>query len=266
MKTRNERKSLLNGLLVAFSLYSAIPVPQVNWKKETMRRALSFLPLVGVCIGGAEWAWFRFCVWRDASALFYAAGATILPVFLSGGIHLDGLCDTCDALCSYGDREKRLAILKDPHIGAFGVLWLALFLLAETACFAQLYQTPAAMPVVLTGFALARAAGGRKIVAMPCAKHTGLAQLFAENSDRKTVATTLTAELIFLAVLTVFWQWHTAGSMLPASGLLLLYFWDALHERLCKKQFGGITGDLAGFFISVSELLLLATAAVCGLF
>ena len=107
-------KSVISGLLVALSMYSAIPVPQVNWEKQTMRWALGFLPLIGVLIGAIEWFWFAFCVHFGAAGVFYAVIAALIPLAVSGGIHLDGLCDTCDALCSFGDREKRLAILKDP--------------------------------------------------------------------------------------------------------------------------------------------------------
>ena len=107
-------KSVISGLLVAFSMYSAIPVPQVNWEKQTMRWALGFLPLIGVLIGAIEWFWFAFCMHFGAAGVFYAVIAALIPLAVSGGIHLDGLCDTCDALCSFGDREKRLAILEGP--------------------------------------------------------------------------------------------------------------------------------------------------------
>ncbi|MGM9677628.1 MAG: adenosylcobinamide-GDP ribazoletransferase, partial [Butyricicoccus sp.] len=110
----------LNGLLVAFGLYSALPLPQVEWKKHTMRYALGFLPLIGVLVGGCEYGWLLLARHWQLSAMLYGAVAVLLPVALTGGIHLDGFVDTCDALCSYGDREKRLAILKDPHVGAFG--------------------------------------------------------------------------------------------------------------------------------------------------
>ena len=63
-------KSVISGLLVAFSMYSAIPVPQVNWEKQTMRWALGFLPLIGVLIGGLEWIWFAFCMHFGAAGLF----------------------------------------------------------------------------------------------------------------------------------------------------------------------------------------------------
>ncbi|MDO4270175.1 MAG: adenosylcobinamide-GDP ribazoletransferase [Eubacteriales bacterium] len=255
-----------SGFLVAFSLYSAIPVPQVKWEKKTMRWALSFLPLVGVLIGAAEWGWHWFCAARGASALFYAAGAALLPLVISGGIHLDGFVDTCDALCSHAGREKRLEILKDPHVGAFGPLWLTAFLLAETACFAQLYEKPALLPLAFGGFVLARALGGSSIVTMPCAKDSGLAHLFAENSDKKIVAVTLALEAVLALAAVGVALLDTPGAVSAAcGGVLLLCVWLGLHWRLCRKGFGGITGDLAGFFISTAELLCLAFAAVGGL-
>lgn len=257
-------KAVWSGLLVAFSLYSAVPVPQVPWEKATMRWALSFLPLVGIVIAAAEWVWYAFCAGLRAVSLFYAVGAALLPLVLSGGIHLDGLCDTCDALCSFGDREKRLAILKDPHVGAFGPLWLTAFLLAEVGCFAQIYVTPFFLPLALVGFALSRALGGAKIVRVPCAKDSGLARMFADNSDKTAVAVTLALEALALAAL-LFLRFPSGGSKTVCTYLALSLLWYAAHTSLCKKTFGGITGDLAGFFISTSELLALVCAACGGL-
>ena len=256
-------KSVWSGLLVAFSLYSAVPVRQVQWEKRTMRWALSFLPLVGVLIGALEWLWYLFCTHFGAAALFYAVGAALIPLFVSGGIHLDGLCDTCDALCSYGDRDKRLAILKDPHVGAFGPLWLIAFLLAEAACFAQIYETPVLLPVVFLGFAEARADGARKIVTLPCAKNTGLAHIFAQNSDKKAVDTTLKIEQVALDIILLVWLYQL--DFLSVAYIVLLGLWYILHTRIAMRVFGGITGDLAGFCISVAELLALACAAFGGL-
>ena len=73
-------KSVISGLLVAFSMYTAIPVPQVNWEKQTMRWALGFLPLIGVLIGAIEWFWFAFCVHFGAAGVFYAAIAALIPL------------------------------------------------------------------------------------------------------------------------------------------------------------------------------------------
>ncbi len=254
-------KGVLSGLLIALSMYSTVPVPQVKWEKQTMRWAMCFLPLAGVLIGLAEWGWLASCLTLGASELFYAAIATLIPVTVSGGIHLDGLCDTCDALCSFGGKDKKLAILKDPHVGAFGPMWLVAFLLAEAACFAQIYEAPGLLPVSFAGFTLARALGGSKIVLMPCAKDSGLAYIFAENSDKKAVVVALMLEAAGIIMLLC------ALSGVKAVGVYtaLLVLWYYVHDRLCRKGFGGITGDLAGFFISVSELLALACAAFGGL-
>lgn len=73
-------KSVISGLLVALSMYSAIPVPQVNWEKQTMRWALGFLPLIGVLIGAIEWFWFAFCTYFGANGVFYAVIAALIPL------------------------------------------------------------------------------------------------------------------------------------------------------------------------------------------
>lgn len=259
-------KSIWTGFCVAFSLYSAIPVPQVAWEKKTMRWALSFLPLVGVLVGGAELLWFWFCRTFGASALLYAILAGLLPLVITGGIHMDGLTDTCDALCSFGEKEKKLEILKDPHVGAFGPMWLMAFLLAQTALFAQLYETPALLPLAALAFPLARALGARKIVTMTCAKNTGLAHLFAEGSDKHAVALATAVETVLGGALLLMACVRFHGSMLWALiYLAALAVWNAAHRRMCMNIFGGLTGDLAGFFISTAELLGLAMAALGGL-
>ena len=150
-------------------------------------------------------------------------------------------------------------------MGAFGPLWLTAFLLAETACFAQIYQTPQFLPVVFVGFAVARTDGGRKIVTIPCAKDTGLAHIFAENSDKKAVDMTLKLEEAALEVLLLVWLYCTGNGIFAMHYLVLIGLWYILHSRLTVHVFGGITGDLAGFYISLAELLALVCAAFGGM-
>ena len=110
----------LQTIAVAFAMFSALPMPQFDWNAKNMRYALCAFPLVGaVC--GALWC---LCGMLPLPALARAAGFCLVPVWVTGGIHLDGYADTCDALSSYGDTAKKLEILKDPHCGAFAVIRL----------------------------------------------------------------------------------------------------------------------------------------------
>ena len=111
---------VLQTVAVAFAMFSAVPVPQFNWTEKNMRYAMCAFPLIGVVIG---LLWF-LCGVLPLPGAARAAGFCLIPVWVTGGIHLDGYADTCDALSSYGDREKKLEILKDPHCGAFAVIRL----------------------------------------------------------------------------------------------------------------------------------------------
>lgn len=251
--------SVFGGLLVAFSLYSAIPVPQVNWEKSTMRWALGFLPLVGVVVGLLEWGWFVLAARLGLTGMLYAVVAALVPIAVTGGIHLDGLTDTCDALCSHAEREKKLEILKDPHVGAFGVMWQTACLLLTAALFSQVYAAPGQFPVLCLGYAAARALGGRAIVSLPCAKNSGLVYLFADNADKTIVR----------RVLSVVWAVCCLAmlALRPVCGTVftvLSVLWTAAHRRACLRIFGGLTGDLTGFLITTTELLALAIAAFGG--
>ena len=109
---------LLYSCIIAISMYSRIPVPQIQWTKERMKHALCFFPLVGLIQGLflALWLWLAEEVFRLSPAMT-GLWAAALPVLITGGIHMDGFLDTMDGVCSYGDREKKLEILKDPHLG-----------------------------------------------------------------------------------------------------------------------------------------------------
>ena len=259
-------KSWLESLLIALSMYSAIPVKCLNWTEKNLRNAMVFFPLVGLLCGVGLWLVWLVCGLLHVSSVLFGVLAVASGVLITGGIHLDGLCDTCDALCSFGDREKRLNILKDPHVGAFGPLWLIAFLLAEVGCFAQIYDRPVLLPLACTGFAFARTMGGRKVVASPCAKDSGLAHIFAENSDKRAVSRMLLAEFVLFAVLLGLWACRVPHALAAAKVLVIvLVVWYAVHEHISRRVFGGVTGDLAGFCISLSELITLAAAAIGGL-
>ena len=243
--------TVLETILVAFSMFSAIPVPQVQWNEKNMRFSLCAFPLVGACIGLGCVLWVRLCAWIHFPSLLQGAGLCLLPVMLSGGIHLDGYADTWDALASHGDAETRQKILKDPHMGAFAVIRLCMFFVADFALWSVLPVFPAI--AVVCSFCLSRALSALAVAAFPLREGAGLARSFAEVSDKKAVRIfSLTLSLLLCLVM----AFNGGIWMVPAA---LIVF--GVYRFLLVPKFNGLSGDLAGWFVQTTELWMLA--ALC---
>ena len=241
----------LQTIAVAFAMFSAIPMPQFEWSQKNMRYALCAFPLIGAVCGGL---WCLVGV-LPVPELVRAAGFCLVPVLVTGGIHLDGFADTCDALSSYGDAEKKLKILKDPHCGAFAVIRLCTYFILYFALCASVKFSVRFGVIWILALTLERAFSGLAVASFPMAKNTGLAHTFAEAADRITVRRVLIIYTVVLgAAMLVLGGW---AAVLAA----LLVFWR--DYAVSKKQFGGITGDLAGWFLQRAELAMLAALAVC---
>src|SRR5512134_1909173 len=123
----------MRNLRIAFGLMTTLPIKLPDeWSAGDSGRASVWYPFVGVVIGGLTWL-----AWKGAVLLFppLVAGVITLVVWvaLTGGLHLDGLADCCDGLLASTSVERRLEIMKDPHVGAFGVIGLILVLLLKAA-------------------------------------------------------------------------------------------------------------------------------------
>ena len=242
---------VLETVAVAFSLFSALPMPRVEWNGRNMRYALWAFPLVGALIGGACALWVRLCGLLELPALLRGAGLCLLPVLLTGGIHLDGYADTRDALASYGDPARRREILRDPHLGAFAAIRLCMYFIASLALWTCLPEFRCG--AVVCAFCLSRTLSGLALTAFPLAEGSGLARSFAEAADRRRVRN----GLIVLAVLLCAGLVPLGGwSMVPAAGGVFWYY-----RRMSARNFGGLSGDLAGWFLQTAELWMLG--ALC---
>ncbi len=265
---------LLYSCAIAFSMYSRLPVPQVEWKQEHMEYVMCFFPLVGLAEGAVMglWLWLALRV-LSLSPLLAALWGTALPLLLTGGIHMDGFMDCMDAVHSYGDREKKLAIMKDPHLGAFAVIALAVYLLLYVGSLYEYGRTlqgwqaerglwPWLLPMLL--MTAERALSGLSVVLLPRAKRDGLAAAFAEAAKIKRCRAAL---LCWLAGLLLLWLAGCAGRGWPAAcaGVLVLAVLAGcffLYRRAALREFGGVSGDLAGAFLQGAELAGLTAAMV----
>ncbi len=247
---------LLKSLFSAFLMYSRIPMPKVEWKEENRRYALCFFSLIGAVTGGLFLLWRLLCIKLGFNGLFYGAVSTLIPVIVTGGIHIDGFCDVTDAKSSYGDREKRLEIMKDSHIGAFAVLHLCMYMIIQTALFSQVNNWKTAVIVAL-GFVLSRAMSGFSAVTFKSAKSEGSLQSFVKPAHKKiTFSVTLMSALLCFCGM-IFTDWFS-GTVSTITALYVILY----YKKFSYKTFGGITGDLCGWFLQMCEISVLVSAVV----
>ena len=252
------------SLCLAFSLYSRIPVPGAEWNRKRAEYALCFFPAVGLVIGALVWGWI-FLIGKYVPGYLghpgTAAFSVSIPVLVSGGIHLDGYADVTDARMSFGSREKKLQILSDPHIGAFAVIGLILYFLL-TFAFVSFFK-PEDFRTFSGVFVLERALSGYAVAAFPKAKKEGMAAGLAQDTRLPAVKIS-TIIWVLVSVLWILFFGRSRGFLVIA-GVFLTFLW---FTRMSENEFGGITGDLAGYFLQSAErnaALILAAAGLFGL-
>jgi len=212
---------------------------------------MCFFPLIGLVTGCLEWIWYALCVRFGMVTGLRAAVMTAIPILVTGGIHMDGLLDTCDALSSHKDRDRMLEIMDDSRCGAFAVIWGGLYLLVSYGLFAQMPFER--MPQLLLIFVISRSLSGIALVTFEKAKDSGMLKTFSDAAMNHTVAVVLTCECACAAVLMILFS--------PAGGIaaiVLALFSFAVYKKGSAKLFGGITGDLAGAFLELCELAMTA--------
>lgn len=257
-------KSLWNSFKIAFAMFSKIPMPQADWSEENMRYMLCFFPFVGAAIGIvtliAEW----ICRYFGMGNSFIAVVLVLVPVIVTGGIHVDGLLDTSDALSSWRDREKRLEILKDSHAGAFAVITACVYFLAMYGGMSQIVEQEnrEMLYILAAGYMVSRCLSGIGVITLPKANASGTVAEFSRKAQDTRVRNTL---VIYLVLLTVFMVWIQLVWGIAVIVTALLVFW--FYRCKAMKYFGGTTGDLSGYFLCLCEVwIILVLAVVTGIY
>ncbi|MDE7122565.1 MAG: adenosylcobinamide-GDP ribazoletransferase, partial [Oscillospiraceae bacterium] len=188
--------------------------------------------------------------------------AILSMILLTGAIHLDGFCDTADALYSRRSQEEKLKILKDPHCGAFAVIAVILIILLQTAGYAEIFEKsgfdPRICGLLTGGFVVSRCLSSISVMSFPCAPTSSLAKTFQEyaaSGSRKL----LILELI-LTEIALIYCFRGLAVILIFLALLVFFYYDQMQ----KKEFGGMTGDLAGFFLVICETVWILGTALLG--
>lgn len=247
--------SWLNGLLIAVASYSRIPVPQAAWTAENRRFSMCFFPVVGVLVGLAMGLWLWLCDLLNVGSVLRGAVGAVIPLCLTGGIHMDGLMDVTDAMASWQTTEKRLEILKDSHTGAFAVMMCAGYLLAFAGLMSEMRWADA--PLIAAAFVLSRGASALMMTLLPQARKEGMLADNVRSANQRMVRV---VSVIWLtaatAVCVMLCGWQALMLLLAVALCAVWYQYRAL------KYFGGVTGDQAGWFVQVAELAQLLVIAL----
>lgn len=244
-------KAIFASAVMAFAMFSVIPMPRVEWKKENMRYMLCCLPLIGILIGFVLWLWLRLSNSLEFGNFLYAAGLTLLPLFLSGGIHFDGFCDTVDALSSHASPERKREILKDSRAGAFAVIFAAAYILLYAALASETSRTDSAVLLIGLHHVLARVTGALASVVLAPSGTTGMLATFHDAAQKRAAVILIVWAILCAAALV--WLSPVSGAVsVVLAALCFLYI-----RRMSAKEFGGMSGDLAGYLITLAEIAML---------
>jgi len=258
---------MISALIMAFSTYTKIPMPMLGDEEagRGVKNMLCAFPITGLVIGLMQAAVLYILAKGDVNATFAAAILTVCPVFLNGGIHLDGFMDVSDAVSSWADREKKIQILKDPHIGSFAVIHaLIYFLLYFGACSsiyekASLYFDWKLMLVIVMIYPYERALSGLTAFVFRKMKRDGM---LVSSAGTEVVKAVDRRSLVLIAQIIVY------GAALGISGftgvmvIIMLAFVTLYYKYFTYSVFGGVSGDTAGWFLQICELFAIMLVAL----
>lgn len=238
--------AVMHGFLLALQFLSRLPVPvKCPWNADTSRWAVRCYPLVGLLLGGIV-ALAGLLLQATLPTPMLALLLLSVWVALSGGLHLDGWMDVADAVGSNAPLEKRWAIMKDPHVGSFGILALVFLLLWKGALLLALLDAGIGLAWLPLVVALARLGAVALLVLAPAARPAGLAWAWKQYLGKHDLLWSL-VPLTIGFLLWPGWPW-----LLVALAPFLIGY-----GLWARRAFNGINGDIVGAAIEGGELWLL---------
>ncbi len=282
---------MINGLRSAIGFLTILPLAP-SGGPASMASARGWFPLVGLLLGlilagfdilrmlmlqAGSSGWYggyaplptTYPVFPDHTILLWSVLLVVILVALTRALHLDGFMDSCDALLGGFDRERRLAILRDPNVGAFAVIGVVCLLLIKVLAIAEL--PPAILvppgiavlppegwsvriPMLLLFPCLSRWAVLLTMELYPYVRSNGIGTAFFGGEQRR-VRWQLMIGFAFTMVISVALA-GMVGIVLLAAACAVAWGIGAWTTRLL----GGVTGDIYGAVNEVTEVAVLLLA------
>lgn len=239
----------IRAFFMCLGMFSSIPCPYRPWDEDARGLMTACLPIVGAVIG-LIWALVAMIASAVLPEPLAAALIAAMPFLLTGFMHLDGFMDTSDAILSWRPLEDRLRIIKDSHTGSFAVVNIALLMMfmfasAESALKADL-RALILVPVI------SRCGSAFCVITLKPLGHSEYKGLDADAGQRAAIIA------IWLIAILIGFAW------LGRMGCIFIIetLGYAIAMRWSSRIMKGVSGDLAGFSLSISEVCALAALAV----
>lgn len=249
---------IIKSIIIAFSLYSRIPMPRFEWKEENMKHNIVFLPWIGAVIGGVLLGIKLLFNYVEVPLFGRMLIYSLIPLIITGGFHLDGYMDVQDALKSYKTKEEKLKILKDPHIGAFSVIRLLIYSMVWGTSLIIILSNNKEVCVFafFVIFYLARAVSTLSSLKLIHARKDGMLNMETNKSNNMDFVLCALQVLISLGLL-CYLNYYIGIIVTIVSVIHFLFY-----KNMCMKEFGGVTGDTAGFCITTLEECYIVSLSV----
>ena len=236
---------------MSLGMFCGIPLPFFIWEEKYISLMVANLPLIGLLIGTLWWLVGLLLLFLGAPLMLTAAIMTITPFFIAGFIHLDGFMDTSDAHLSRRNLEDRLRILKDPNVGAFAVVMLAILFLLQFAAMHTIMENGRHLALFISISVISRCCSAFSIFTL---RHMPTSNYIKNiNGSYKVI-------VLFIAVIGFVFSYIYAGifALIVLAAVVLGFI---LAIRVVYKSFEGISGDLLGYSLVIGELFGLITLA-----
>lgn len=246
---------LFESFLVTLSFFSAIPVKILDWTNERIRFIPIMMGFVGMVIAVILVIAFSFI---NTEPMIQSLLFIFLYTMLTGGLHNDALMDTSDAHFSRRDIERKLEIMTDSRVGAFAVMSYVNYIILFFVVMYFYFILNVELLLLILILFNSRALVGVMNYNLKYAKEDGLAKMYSttlKQSDKYWL-------YLFIIVLNGYSIYlNVSYGLVIVSGIVFYH----LYKRFMYKQFNGITGDLLGTFVLLSELIMAGAIIVWNL-
>lgn len=240
----------MKPFILMLTFLTRIPLKvSFRFNDEDFKKGIWYIPVIGFFIGLVLYGTYRFLEGLMPSMVISFI-IVLLYLLITGGIHIDGLADTLDAVASNRSRERMLEIMKDSHIGTFGVLgiivWFAgMIILLNTAPWVCIVIPVAGRSLALFSSSISN-----------YARESGMGKTIVDGTHTGHVIFSFFMTALSITLLYLFTSDFSV--VLSVSAAFVIVFFEIwLHTVCLSKKLSGITGDVIGYIIELSGFLLL---------